>query len=43
MLFGAFFGAFCLEPGTAAQGVLYGAAVALLGLHFVSMLGKATG
>ena len=43
MLFGAFFGAFCLEPGTAAQGVLYGAAVALLGLHFVSMLVKAAG
>ena len=43
MLFGTFFGAFCLEPGTAAQGVLYGAAVALLGWHFVSLLEKAAG
>ena len=42
MLFGAFFGAFCLEPGTTSQSVLYAVAVALMGGHFLYLLGDAT-
>ena len=43
MLFGAFFGAFCAEPGTASQSVLYAVAVALMGGHFLNLLADATG